>query len=487
MPISLISSPADYAPAYNPMQYVFDSDNKQLAGYRYIVDLRRDDDNTLIKRMRIRPRIGDGFGVADVGKALQTYLTHERIDTVNADATNCYIKYRLELGEEYSGSWPFDRWERSSNITDGIWNNKIALSASTSEIAHPFVAGDVIKVFLDDINADSYNFVVGLATVGFVEDQFTIVLTKNAWVPEPSQDWSGSVSFADNRAVIQNFKLLEVTNKWAYNAAWPVQQFPNYSDSNVDLIFTDPDKDLLTNMPKTFRVTRNTRIVLNVPIASSALTPAKIYFVNGNGVERTTFLNNQGMINAIGVGPANLPSATWSGGSATFLNNTNTYRFTITDIQDQQISNGYFFEIDDICSRYPVNEIMFLDRKGSMGSFYFPYFSQMTTNIERQNATFINGQWVAVGNLGLYDGGKKALSVDLAANFELTTAWLTADESLYFQELLTSPVAFLRLGDGSIKSVILTERQAEERLGFDQNNIRYTINVEYSNNNIINW
>lgn len=480
MAISLISGPQEYAPGYNPVVFVFDSTNKNNVGFKYELELRLADD-TLVKSVTLNPRIGDGYAIFDVAKALQSYLTNQRPDDQNVDATDCYIGYKVRIRERFPIAWDFDRWDRLPFAQNDPLSGRIQLTGSTE---HPYEVGDSINTSLDAPALPGF-IIPGLNGPNIVHtviDAFTIVLTLQSLANDPDvgENFSGTTNFnqkADTPAAWSTFDDYTVIN-----AAWSVSDFPSYTQADVTLVPGNPNKDLLTNMPKEFTVAPDSYLLINIPYEGNAAPPFQIRFQRPDAETRSTVLTGGGAsVIAIGAGPGNLPSSGWAGGSS-FLTAGIQYSFWIENITNDRISNIYTINIDKSCAKYPTKQLTFLDRKGSLGSFYFKYLAVESADITRASATFANGSFVSP----FYEGGKKALGVSVEGKLTLTTAWLTIESSLYFQELLSAPIAYLQEGS-SYKKVIVTNTTSEKRVGLDNKNIRYTIDVELANNDTINW
>jgi hypothetical protein len=58
--------------------------------------------------------------------------------------------------------------------------------------------------------------------------------------------------------------------------------------------------------------------------------------------------------------------------------------------------------------------------------------------------------------------------------------------SLYFQELISSPVAYLKTEDGTYVAVVVTDSSSVEQRQIDKRLIKYTVNVRFANADNIN-
>jgi hypothetical protein len=58
--------------------------------------------------------------------------------------------------------------------------------------------------------------------------------------------------------------------------------------------------------------------------------------------------------------------------------------------------------------------------------------------------------------------------------------------SLYFQELISSPVTYLKTESGTYVAVIVTDSSSVEQRQIDKRLIKYTVNVRFANSDNIN-
>jgi hypothetical protein len=77
-------------------------------------------------------------------------------------------------------------------------------------------------------------------------------------------------------------------------------------------------------------------------------------------------------------------------------------------------------------------------------------------------------------------------NVDFGKTQQLTTNWMDDASSLYFQELITSPVTYLKVDTNVYVAVVITDTSSVEQRQLDKRLIKYTINVRFANNETIN-
>jgi hypothetical protein len=98
------------------------------------------------------------------------------------------------------------------------------------------------------------------------------------------------------------------------------------------------------------------------------------------------------------------------------------------------------------------------------------------------NEGFVSGQ---MWNYRTTEFGQTAYSIQLDKTFELNTDWMTEEMNVYFEQLLTSPITFVRFGDDYI-SCQVTDSSFEVNRRRNKNLIRKTITIKLANQNTIN-
>ncbi len=57
MAITAIAQPVYFSPAYNPLKFIYDSTNKNEAGFKYVFDIYESGTSNKIAEYRVLPRI----------------------------------------------------------------------------------------------------------------------------------------------------------------------------------------------------------------------------------------------------------------------------------------------------------------------------------------------------------------------------------------------------------------------------------------------
>lgn len=494
MAITKIGGPDTFTPGYNPMYYYFDSDNKNITGFRYIVDLYRElaGSKVLIKRMRISPRPLDGYCAVEISKTIQAYLTHQLPHNSFQGAQNSYVGYSLEVGEEYSVNWEYDAFEQYAAL--GPFYNKVVLTTTPnvgggSGDTHPFQVNDYVNV-TPSLSTNYNSQMTGLFKVIANLNSTSIVISaEHVYYPAyPDGLLPGSVTFSDNRKTIYS-NLLKVENVFAFNGRVPHTEFYTWTPPIASI--STPSK-FLSNIPTKFNITDKSTLLLNIYTGINGAANY-LWFQNDIGtIQRVDITNDNLIVKALPVGAFNMPTGTLVSGTGNIIQDgISNYKMwttstsTITDVS----SEVYTFYVTPICSKYDIIEIVFLDRLGSLGSFTFEYDSKIQTSIKRTEQKLLIGELDAsYWTYETTEAAKQVINTDIETNYRVNTAWLTQSESDYFQELLSSPVAYMKIGTSTrFWPIVITSSSAERKNIISAKNIKYELKFKSSNEDIINY
>lgn len=470
MAITTINEPFDRTPAYNPIKFLYNSTNKNNLGFKYIFDVYQSGTSNKIAEYRVYPRFGDGYGEIDLSKLLQNKVSYNFDQTLTESdpATNSYYKYDLKVGEEFVTSYTY-----TANLVNNGGNVQI-----TPTVAHTFVVGDQIV-----LNAGVANSAInGLWTVIAVSGStnFTInALFSNVLNPTDN----GSVSYADNRKTVTR-DIVTTLNKYVFNGAISWEKFRVYNET--DFILPNINARLLTNIPTSgFKVTETQDLWVN--ILNNFDTTGFMVFGNSDGDIFAKQITDNALITQVGVGPDNLGTLTPLVGTLPLIKPTTTsYSFVYTDATYNDSSLIYTIELDKRCIIEPF-EIAFLDRLGSFGSFAFQLRAYEQGNVEKttykQDVTGYtdSGMWT----YGTDEKGTRVINPTVTKTLQLNTNWLTIEMDNYFQELMTSPEVYIKIGSRYFACVI-NETSFEVARQKNKNLIKRSVSVTLSNQDAIN-
>jgi hypothetical protein len=474
MAITIEGQPQNVTPAYNRNLYYLDSTNKNEAAFKYVVEVFAAGTATKLFEKRYPPRPVDGFGEADITREIQAYV--DRCEpfgsTSNAVSTGSFLRYDIKFGEQYRVAWAWN------DFVVGTGNTR--LTDTTSSNVHPYVIGDQVQVTLNTPTGDFRDALQGLFTVVAVPDAYTIEISL-PWIGSGAAV-SGRVLYADGRQS-RFLNLANASNKFVWNGALTARAFQSYAGTEYTLGATN--RQLLTNVPDNFLMATNQDMWLRYYEGYDGAA-VQLFVANSDGDTFTAALSST----ANGVfrfpcGANNMIGLTVATGTAPLIKPTTQWYELHLRKAGSPVTKTYRFTIDRRCA---INDtqLLFMDRLGSWVSYAMQLRQEERGDIQRQ--TFNKSFGALSGGIYRYNTssqGDTTWDVKLAKSVTLRTNYLTDNMSVYFEELLTSPYAFIKIGTQYFAvtvrdSSFVTEREINKRL------IRKDITVEFALKDPIN-
>lgn len=471
MAISKIAEPYDFSPAYNPLKFIYDSTNKNELGFKYIFDVYESGTANKIGEYRVFPVYSSGYGEIDLSKLLSTKVSYDNsiTSTTSYNAANSFYKYDVKIGEEYVVNYAY-----TASLTDNAGNVKITAT-------HGFIVGDQVTIAQADggvANPQLEGLFTVIAVTGTTD--FTI---DALWSDITDATINGVASYSDNRKTVTRAIVVE-SNKYVWNGALSFQDWRSYDEATY-LLTANTDK-LLTDIPQTgFYATPQQDLIVN--IGNNSITTGFIYFGNSNGDVFKKAITNANIITGVSVGPNNAGALTLVSGTATLVKASTTYYdFWYTNAGGTQHSVKYRVNIDTRC-KIEDYEILFLDRKGSWGSFAFQLRAYERGSVTRTSfnrdivGSVASSRWFYSAS----EFGMTTSNVDFSTTIELNTNWMTEEMAEYFAQLVTSPVTYLKVG-ANYEAVNVQDTSFEIETQRNKKLIKKTITVKPANNDSIN-
>jgi hypothetical protein len=468
MAMTLIAKPYSFSPAYNELKYIYDSTNKNQLGFKYIFQVLQYG-GSQIAEYRLLPQVTTGYGEQDLSKLLSTKVSYDLNSGTTYNAANSLYQYDVRIGEEYITGVNY-----TASLSDNGGNVKIT-------ITHAFVVGDKVRIAQADngvANPQLEGLFVVTAITGTTD--FTV---SALWSDVTDATINGSVYYADNRKT-QTLNIVTVSRAVVFNAAFSWLDWINYNESNYDCnAYTDL---LLTSIPQTgFYATVDQDLIVNVPNRGTAT--GFMYFENSNGSVFKKAITNANNITGVTVGVNNVGTLTTvSGPGGLVEDDTTWYDFYYTNAAGTQYSVKYRVNIDRRC-KIEDYEIKFLDRMGSFPSFAFQLRSYDKGNVQRKEFnTDVTGY--ASSNRWQYystEFGMSTSSVLIDKTIELNTNYMTEEMAILFEELVSTPLAFIKIG-GTYQAVQIVDTSFDVEKAKNKHLIRKSITVKPSNQNVVN-
>jgi hypothetical protein len=297
MAYNIVGSPDIFSPSNNPMYFYLDSTNINEEGFKYIVDVYNADSLQRIGSYRLFPRIGDGYGVADINQLLKQEVTYDMNQTNNniLPALNSFVNYEIDFGEEYVQYWD---WFDTEFVPSGPFSTLDYTLVTSTGTTNPFVSGDTVflqqnatnesevynNVVVTVLSANSSSFIVGIPFV-------------------PTTTVGGTARFANSQKT--QFSGATVTGYTAFNAAIPHQQFINYTSELYDL--TGTTNQFLTNAPQGYTVQPTNQMWLNFYSTDPENNTTSITLTTEYGTYNLVNNNpDKTVVQQVGIGPANI-------------------------------------------------------------------------------------------------------------------------------------------------------------------------------------
>ena len=430
MAITIIASPQNLTPVYNPVKWIIDSDVKNYDGFRYVYKIKDALDN-IIAEYRVLPSYGTGYGEQDLSKLLSNYVSFD-LDTTSTNyyaANNSFYTYKVDIGEEYTTRVPY-----TNTLVDSSGNVRI-------NVTNSFVAGDRINIKQAD-GGTANPYLEGLFTVLSATGSYLVV--DSLWSLVTNAAIDGVITYADNR---KTYVSQIVSTKGVFNGALRWLDFPVWDYTDFSL--TANTKRWLTNQPTTFYSTLGQDIYLNV--LNPTGTPDYVIFKNSNGEYFYKTISGTDIGYQIAVGANNYGVLTPIGAATLPMIKTDTTYYEVYYSNSNtgtpaQRSLIYKINLD---TRVQISEYhcLFLDRMGSFSSFAFQLKNYERGDVTRDEYNkdvtgFVSGgQWIYDTN----EDGFKTFNINVRKTIDLNTNWMTEEMNRYFEELITSPQVYLKL------------------------------------------
>ena len=125
MAITIVNTPADYVPVNNNVIWTGTSTNVAQPQFKYLVDIVIG--ATTVYRYKIKAEPGGvGLLVVDVSRTLRNYLSEDLYPLTDTNgirrASNSYLEYDIQIGEEYEVAGTLTQFPNLSNATHYVFN-----------------------------------------------------------------------------------------------------------------------------------------------------------------------------------------------------------------------------------------------------------------------------------------------------------------------------------------------------------------------------
>jgi hypothetical protein len=449
MAVSLITAPQTFGLAHNKIVWVFDSTNKALSGFRYVVDIYYAGTATKIIEQKIAPDVTTGYCTIDVAKILSNLLS-ENLDLTNTTwktASELFTKYDIKVGEEYL---------TQVNYTSSVTQNGSYVRITAT---HNFVVGSQVNIAQNDLGVANPSL-EGLFTVTAITGttNFTV---NSLWSEVTNAAIDGTVTYANNAKTIVR-DLYTSSNNIAYRGCLPTKDFSTYLGANYLFNTSSPGKFLSKGNGIT--IGRDSLIWLSLQTQSSRFY---IYYENDNNdifrkeINTTTVLD----VVQLAVGTGNLGTLSLVSGSGSLIkSDTKYYDVWIATFAAQTLGIQKFRI--NVSQRCNINEvdILFMDKLGSWLSFPFTLRYDISGDVQRKEYKNI-------------DNGFTTYHTEQRERYTLRSNWVDQTMANLFNEIISSSYVYLGI-DGDYTFVRVTDNSYQTQQTKNKKLIQYTLNVE---------
>lgn len=440
--ISVTQSPQDLMPGYNPIVFKAFSNKVSEPGYRYLVNVLKDDE--IISRLKYVPQ-PDGSLYADISRILSANLTYDfEQNNFDTGAFNCYANYSVQFGEEYTLEWPYDF---AQSRATGTFVGKVELISSGT--THSFIAGDRVQV--TTVSSGLTANINGLHTVVEKPANNRIVIDVTYPTSALTINVPGEVVFSDNRKTGFG-ALTTVSGKTVTNTALDLPTWKDWTGTDYTMFYASPtaDKYLLTSMKDLSLQSTNYDKYFLTPMqdiwinffAEVASDGYHLTVSNDLAQSITTPINDldpNGNVKQFKIGFNYVELAFGFSTAQTYLD------FRVVDPIGDPYSVTYRVYRDNRCPIEPI-QVAFLDRYGSILTQSFPL--RMTKKINTEKSTY-NKQiyYPENGLLDLSLAGETVFHSKVDQEYTINTNWLNDAQMALYEEMLTSAATWIKFED----------------------------------------
>jgi len=193
----------------------------------------------------------------------------------------------------------------------------------------------------------------------------------------------------------------------------------------------------------------------------------------------------------IPVGTYDIPlidSGSMTGGApSTVLNNAKSYTIRLEDNVGvgQVISETFTFNVDQDCTKFTPVRLHWMNRLGGFDSFNFDLKSEERTDVNRRDfrqqpytwdgANYASVTWA----YNKENRGRKTYDTQLTKKLRVNTNYLTEEESVWMEDLFTSPEIYQEVNN-ELLAVNIDGQSISKKTSLNDKLMQYSFDLEYS-------
>ena len=300
---------------------------------------------------------------------------------------------------------------------------------------------------------------------------------------------------------ITTYTNLATDGMYIWNACLPIDRWWNGVVPTKGYTTEDNTKKFLTDIP--------TRTQDN-PIKVCYSDWHYLYFLQNNSTDDVSFVrirtfdSSNNILNSLtwdtsynathnvqrfGCGPANLQSAgaelnfTSSSGAPYFDTRVDKYSVQLFDNKSNPLTEEIWFQVECECGWESHYRLCFLNKLGGYDFFNFGWNSKKTSSYQKSFYERKAWNWNAGSvQYNSYNRGKVQYSTIGTDQLQLTSGWITEEQSTWLEELISSPDVYIIDNTGVLTAVTVKDTQYDYKtLEYDQL-FNLTVTLEFAFN-----
>lgn len=251
--------------------------------------------------------------------------------------------------------------------------------------------------------------------------------------------------------------LTTSTGRTSFNGSLSTLEYKDYSSTDYVANTSATPVNILSNAPSSGTIVAGySQWVYVMSQTSGAVKFANINSYNTAGVLTNTAIvinhqyhNTSTAANRMLRFPAGYNVSLISAGDissgtlANFLNTSTNAKWEIyfTDSAHNRITDSFYSSWDTACTNHSVYQIYFKNKLGGYDVFDFTKASQISADIKRNNYQKVMGNFKSGSSYTYNDSDRfeTNFNTEYTETIKLYSDWITENESVWLQELLTSP------------------------------------------------
>lgn len=257
--------------------------------------------------------------------------------------------------------------------------------------------------------------------------------------------------------VIYPNQAISGTN-YVWNGIMDYEDYVSYTTNNY--VLRDSNRKFLTNKPSAVNIQSSERDYLYCITATSGdvyYLDINTYTSAGTLIDNYKLLNQYQDVNVdseyfvrVGTGTYNISA---SSGSIISTNNifpifgasVSYYTVKTTKFNGTVSSETKRYNIAEVCTKTTAQRLFFLNKLGGYDGFTFKNKTKINADITRSNFKKPQGTWASANSFGYSQSDRGITQYDTTIKDTITVVsdWITEAESVWLEELFTSPDVYL--------------------------------------------